>query len=243
MNLFRALIFYVVYGLSLLIYSSLTLLASLLLPLKARYHFAVQWNRFAVWWVGVCCGVRYQIIGRDKVPAEPFVLLSNHQSPWETLFLYCEFVPLCSVLKKELLRIPFFGWALWSLKPIAIDRNKRRDARQSLLNQGKDRLNRGLNVLVFPEGTRVAPGEEKKFFTGGAELAIAAGVKLVPVAHNAGLFWPTHRLAKVPGTITVVVGEPIDTAGREARELTEQVRQWVTASCQSTRPASDEGPL
>jgi 1-acyl-sn-glycerol-3-phosphate acyltransferase len=227
MNTLRAVLFYLVYAISLVIHSLLSVLLGGLLPLKTRFHFVTQWNRFAVWWVGVCCGVRYEIEGREKVPAEPFVLLSNHQSPWETIFLYCEFVPLCAVLKKELFRIPFFGWALWMLKPIAIDRSKRRDARQSMLNQGKDRLKIGLNVLVFPEGTRAAPGEEKKFFTGGAELAIAAGVKIVPVAHNAGFYWPAHHLAKKPGVIRVVVGDPIDTTGREARELTDEVRVWV----------------
>jgi 1-acyl-sn-glycerol-3-phosphate acyltransferase len=227
MNTVRAILFYLVYAISLVIHSLLSVLLGWLLPLKARFHFVTQWNRFAVWWVGVCCGVRYQIEGREKVPTEPFVLLSNHQSPWETIFLYCEFVPLCAVLKKELFRIPFFGWALWMLKPIAIDRSKRRDARQSMLNQGKDRVKIGLNVLVFPEGTRAAPGEEKKFFTGGAELAIAAGVKIVPIAHDAGLYWPAHQLAKKPGVIRVVVGDPIDTTGREARELTEEVRVWV----------------
>lgn len=167
------------------------------------------------------------MIGREKIPAGSYVMLSNHQSDWETLFLYCEFQPLCAVLKRELLRIPFFGWALWMLDPIAIDRSKRRDARQSMLTQGVQHLRDGISVLVFPEGTRGNPGQDRKYFTGGAELAIAAGTKVVPVAHNAGVYWPAHRLAKTPGVIKVIVGDPIDATGRDARELTDQVKTWI----------------
>jgi len=239
MTTLRSLFFYLVYSASLALYATLCVLVGWLLPLKVRYSFFVQWNRFAVWWVGVCCGVNYEIRGRDKVPNEPYVLLSNHQSPWETVYLYYEFRPLCAVLKKELLRIPFFGWALWMLDSIAIDRSKRRDARDSMLNQGKKQIANGINILVFPEGTRGDPGLDRKFYTGGAELAIATGVKVLPVAHNAGVYWPAHKLAKRPGTITVIVGDPIDTSGREARELTEQVKQWVNAQLASIPSGSN----
>lgn len=223
----RSILFYLVYGVTLLVHSSFCLIVGWLLPLKKRYSLVVQWNRFSVWWVGVCCGVHYEIEGREKVPDEPYVLLSNHQSPWETIFLYYEFRPLCAVLKRELLRIPFFGWALWMLNPIAIDRSKRRDARESLLTQGRKQLSNGISILVFPEGTRGKPGVDRKYFTGGAEVAIAAGAKIVPVAHNAGLYWPAHQLRKIPGTIKVIIGEPINSAGRDPRDLTEQVKLWV----------------
>jgi len=228
MLIFRSLLFYLVYSLSLVPHASLCVLFGWMLPLKARYQWFLQWNRFVVWWVGVCCGVKYAVHGREKVPNEPFVLLSNHQSPWETLFLYYEFRPLCAVLKRELLRIPFFGWALWLLDPIAIDRSKRRGARDSLLAQGRKQISHGISILVFPVGTRGQPGQDRKFFTGGAELAIATGAKVVPVAHNAGLYWPSRKLVKTPGTITVIIGDPIDSTGREARELTEQVKVWTT---------------
>lgn len=223
----RSLLFYLVYSLSLAFWSSLCVILGGLLPLKTRYTMSVQWNRFAVWWAGICCGVRYEVEGLDKIPNEPYVLLSNHQSPWETVYLVYQFCPLCPVLKKELLKIPFFGWALWMLDPIAIDRNKRRDARESLLSQGKKQIGRGINILVFPEGTRGDPGADRKYFTGGAELAIATGARILPVAHNAGVYWPAHKLLKTPGTIKVIIGDPIDTAGREPRELTEAVKQWV----------------
>lgn len=226
-NTLRSLLFYLVYAASLIPHATLCVLLAWALPLKTRYRYILQWNRFVVWWVGVCCGVRYRMEGREKIPSEPYVMLANHQSPWETVFLYYEFLPLCAVLKKELLRIPFFGWALSLLDPIAIDRSKRRDARDSMLTQGRHQLQQGVSVLVFPEGTRGEPGQDRKYYTGGAELAIATGAKVVPVAHNAGLYWPARKLVKTPGTIKVIVGDPIDTTGREARELTEEVKQWI----------------
>lgn len=223
----RSIVFYLVYALSLVPHCTLCIVLGWMLPLKARYRYFTKWNSFVVWWVGVCCGVRYEMVGREKIPADSYVMLANHQSPWETLFLYCEFQPLCAVLKRELFKIPFFGWALWMLRPIAIDRSKRRDARQSMLSQGEQNLRDGISILVFPEGTRGEPGQERKYYTGGAELAIATGAKIVPVAHNAGIYWPAHQLEKVPGTIKVIIGDPIDTKGREARELTDQVKTWI----------------
>ena len=154
-------------------------------------------------------------------------MLSNHQSPWETIFLYYFFQPLAATLKKELLYIPFFGWTLALLKPIAIDRSKKRQARKMILSQGKSRLDNAISVLIFPEGTRVDPGQDKAFSSGGATLAIESGAKILPVAHNAGEFWPAHKFIKTPGTVKVIIGEPIDTQGREPRELTEQVRVWI----------------
>jgi len=161
------------------------------------------------------------------VPPAPFVLLANHQSPWETLFLYWEFLPICAILKRELYKIPFFGWALRLLRPIAIDRSKRGKALQQLLEQGRENLDDGFSVLVFPEGTRVEPGSEKKYSAGGAELAIASGRMIVPLAHNAGLFWPAHKFVKHAGTIRVVIGKPIDPTGRKARDVTREVEAWT----------------
>lgn len=223
----RALIFYAGYSLTLMVWAVICMLVAPFLSLHGRYRLCLKWNAFAVWWLGVTCGVKYRIIGAENVPDEPVVLLSNHQSPWETLFLVLHFVPICPILKFELLKIPFFGWGLSLLKPIAIDRSKRKEARQTLLAQGRDRLSRGLSVLVFPEGTRVNPGEVRKFSTGGAELAIATGAKVLPVAHDAGHFWPAHRFVKTPGVVTVHIGQPLDTTDRDPRELTEEVATWV----------------
>jgi len=223
----RTTLFYVGYSVTLVPHATLCVVIGWMLPLHTRYHLAVLWNRFAVWWLQVTCGVSYRITGAEHVPDQPFVLLSNHQSPWETIFLYYYFVPLCATLKRELLYIPFFGWALFMLDPIAIDRSKRATARQIVLREGKRRLANGISVLVFPEGTRVAVGQHKKYSRGGAELAITAGVKVLPLAHNAGQCWPARRYLKTPGIIDVIIGAPIATEGRDARELSEAVQAWV----------------
>jgi 1-acyl-sn-glycerol-3-phosphate acyltransferase len=235
----RALLFYAGYSLSLIPWAILCLLLAPLLPLRGRYWLCLRWNYFALWWLRITCGVRHHIIGAENIPKEPVVLLSNHQSPWETLFLVLYFIPLCPILKIELLRIPFFGWALRLVKPVAIDRSKRREARLTLLTQGRARLAEGLSVLAFPEGTRADPsGEPRKLYSGGAELAVAAGAKVLPVAHDAGFFWPAHQMVKKPGVITVHIGEAIDAAGRDPRELTEEVGTWFRARLHEMQPGT-----
>lgn len=227
MKFFRSLLFYIGYFGFLAPHALLCVMVGLFMPLRARYRYFLIWNVFSLWWLRLTCGVKWQINGLENVPPAPFVLMANHQSPWETLFLYWEFLPLCAILKKELLNTPFFGWALRLLKPIAIDRSQRNRALQQMLEQGKASLDNGISVLVFPEGTRVAPGVEKKYSAGGAELAVAAGRPIVPVAHNAGLFWPAHKFIKHAGTIQVEIGKPIDTSGRNAKELTREVETWI----------------
>lgn len=229
----RAIVFYLGYTLTLIPHATLCLLICWMLPIKTRYRYVVMWNTFTVWWLKVTCGVHYRISGIENIPSRPFVLLSNHQSPWETIFLYTYFTPLCATLKRELLRIPFFGWVLAMLNPISIDRSKKFGARQTLLIEGKKRLADGISVLVFPEGTRVAPGEEKKFSSGGTELAITAEAIILPVAHNAGTCWPSHKFLKKPGTIDVIIGKPLPAKGRDARELTEEVQAWIREALQT----------
>jgi len=222
-------VFYAGYVVSLIVYATLFIVVGIFFPLKTRYVICLQWNRFAVWWLSVTCKVRYEISGIENIPDHPFVIMSNHQSPWETLFFVYYFQPVCPIIKFELLRIPFFGWGIRLLNPIAIDRSKRKEARQALLTQGTARLRDGFSVLVFPEGTRVDPGQEKKFSSGGAELAIAAEVPVLPIAHDAGIFWPAHKFMKKPGTISISIGPAIDTRDKDPRQLTEEVRVWVNA--------------
>lgn len=236
----RSALFYVGYAASLVVVASACVLFGWALPIRARYRLAMLWNHFVVWWVGVSCGVHYRISGLENVPAQPFVMLANHQSPWETLFLYDYFQPICAILKRELLWIPFFGWALAVLRPIAIDRSKGRSARNSLLTEGPKRLAAGLSVLVFPEGTRIEVGQEKKYLTGGADLAIKAGALIVPVAHNAGLYWPARKFAKRPGLIDVMVGRPIPAAGREARELTATVEGVIRGMLEQIQASREQ---
>ena len=202
-------------------------LASMLLPYRFRWRVVTQWSRFNLFWLSVTCGVTSEVEGLGNIPAEPAVVLARHESVWETLALQRRFAPQVWVLKRELLRIPFFGWGLATLRPIAIDRGAGFDAFKQMLAQGEERLANGCWVVVFPEGTRMPPGARRRFKQGGARLAVHTGRPAVPVAHNAGDCWPRNSFYKYPGTIRVVIGEPIETAGRSAREVNRLAEQWI----------------
>jgi len=206
--------------------------ALLTLPfnLKIRYYVVARiWSRAMLGWLRLTCGVKYRVIGWENVPATPVVVLSKHQSAWETLAFQSIFPPLAWVLKRELLRIPIFGWALAVVGPIAIDRGSGREALRQMVAQGKARLAKGIWVVVFPEGTRVNPGEKGKYNIGGAWLATHAGVPVLPIAHNAGTFWGRNAFLKYPGTITLSIGKPIDGTGMKADELNGRVEHWIEA--------------
>ncbi len=222
----RSTLFYIVYGPLGAVFATLAIVL-LPLPFRLRNQIVLGWNRFSVWWLSVTCGVRYEIHGAEHVPKGPYVVLAKHQSPWETLLLQYYFAPISTILKRELLRIPFFGWGLATLKPIPIDRSKPRDALKQIKTMGLQRLAEGNNILVFPEGTRIPVGQVGKYARGGADIACSADVPVVPVAHNAGVFWPAHQFVKLPGKITVVIGEPISTDGKSSREVTEQAQDWI----------------
>lgn len=202
-------------------------LASTLLPYRLRWRVVTRWSRFNLFWLSVTCGVKSEVAGLEHIPAEPTVILSRHESAWETLALQRWFAPQVWVLKRELLRIPFFGWGLATLRPIAIDRSAGRDAFAQMLQQGEERLAHGCWVVVFPEGTRVPPGVRARFKQGGARLAVHTGRPVVPVAHNAGDCWPRNSFYKYPGTIRTVIGAPIETAGRSVAEVNRTAEQWI----------------
>ncbi len=208
-----------------------TLLALVLIPFPAlfRSRMVAGWARFVLWWLGLTCGLYYRVVGREHIPDHSCVILAKHQSAWETIALQAIFPPQIWVMKRSLLLLPFFGWALWALRAIAIDRSAGREALKQLVSQGKNRLAIGLNVVVFPEGTRIPPGQRGKYHIGGAWLATHAGAEAVPVAHNAGEFWRRNSLLKRPGTITVSIGAPISTADMKADELNRQVETWIEA--------------
>lgn len=199
-----------------------------LLPYHMRYGVILTWNRFNLWWLKVTCGVRFQVQGREHIPQDSAaILMANHQSTWETIALATIFPPATWVFKKELLRIPFFGWGLRLIDPIAVDRGAGRSAVEQVKVQGKERLDRGIWVVIFPEGTRVAPGKSVRYKVGGAVLAEYAQYPVVPVAHNAGESWPRLSYIKKPGVITVSIGAPIDTAGLTAQAINERVAEWI----------------
>ena len=173
------------------------------------------------------CGIHYEVIGRENIPATNAIVLCKHQSAWETLALPLCLPPLAFVIKRELLRIPLFGWGLALLEPIAIDRLARRKAIQQLLTQGRERLEAGRWVVVFPEGTRVAAGSKGIYSLGGALLAERTGYPVIPVAHNAGECWPRRRFLKRPGTIQLTFGPVIESTGKSAEEINALAESWI----------------
>lgn len=200
------------------------------LPYHKRYPIIVFWSTLNLWSLKVICGIDYQVLGRENIPtAGAAIIMSNHQSTWETLALAEVFPPLTWVLKQELLKVPVFGWGLKLIEPVAIDRGNRKVASEQVKVQGKDRLDKGIWIVIFPEGTRVRPGDKKRYKMGGAALAAYSGYPVVPVAHNAGMSWPRHSYIKEPGTITMSIGKPIAAEGRTAEEVLQQVESWIEA--------------
>ena len=184
-----------------------------------RYRVISGWSHIMLFLARFICGVRYCVLGTENIPKKPTIVLSKHQSAWETLAFQKIFPPQVWVLKKELLHIPFFGWGLAMTSPIAINRSQGKAALKQIIRQGRARLQKGLWVIIFPEGTRIDPGKKGRYGIGGAWLSTSTGVSVVPVAHNAGVLWGKNSFIKFPGTITVSIGEPIDPAGMEANEL------------------------
>lgn len=205
-----------------------------------RYRVIALWARFFVWLAVALCGVRYRVQGQGHIPSSPCVFLSKHQSAWETLAYQEILPPHVMVLKRELLRIPFFGWGLAMLSPIAIDRASGNVALKQVLDEGPKRLAIGFYVTMYPEGTRIAPGHRGRYRVGGASLAAHAGVPIVPIAHNAGYVWPRKSFLKRPGMVTVSIGPPIQTAGRAPGSLISEVEAWIEAECARLGPARDE---
>ena len=192
-----------------------------------RYRVTSTWTRTMLFLLRVVCGVKYRVLGEENIPTTPSIILSKHQSAWETMAFQKIFPPQVWVLKKELLNIPFFGWGLSMTSPIAIDRSSGKAALDQVVEQGTDRLKQGFWVVIFPEGTRIAPGKKGKYKIGGAWLATHTDVPVVPVTHNAGELWGRNAFVKHPGTITVSVGKPINQTGLEADELNAKVEAWI----------------
>lgn len=205
------------------------------LPYSIRYRYIVLWNHVAVWLARVLVNMHVQLVGAENIPDMPCVVMSKHQSQFETFYLQTLFQPLNTILKKELLSIPFFGWGLARLEPIAIDRSNPKQALRQIQQEGLDRLKKERNVLIFPEGTRIPYGEKGNYARSGANLAIAAGVPVLPVAHNAGKLWPADQFMKTPGIITFSIGPLISSQGRNSRELTDEVEQWIERECERIR--------
>lgn len=205
-----------------------TLIALLALPLNpiTRNRLISGWARSMLWWLKVTCNIRHEITGIENIPNSPTIILSKHQSTWETFAFQAIFPTQVYVLKRELLWIPIFGWGLAMSSPIAINRAAGREALKQLVEKGKDRLAKGFWVVIFPEGTRIAPKKRGKYHIGGAWLATHTETPVLPVAHNAGDFWPKGFI-KTPGIIHMHIGKSIQTTGLKTDALNQLVENWI----------------
>jgi 1-acyl-sn-glycerol-3-phosphate acyltransferase len=207
------------------------------LPLHWRYRLTMGWPRLAAWGARFFCGLRWQVQGWENLPDGPAIILSKHQSAWETLFLPSHLPrQVCFVYKKELHLVPFFGWGLALLRMIPIDRAKGREAFEQVVQIGQIRLDEGRWPILFPEGTRIAPGKMGRFKFGGALLAIRTGTPIVPIAHNAGEYWPRNSFLKKSGLITVSIGAPISPEGLTPDALNQKVHDWISSEMQRLNP-------
>ncbi len=209
------------------IFVTIALILCIPLSPRGRYLVISRWALSMLWWLRVSCNIRYQVIGRENIPESPVIVLSKHQSTWETLAFQQVLPPQVWVLKRELLRVPFFGWGLAMTSPIAINRAGGRDALKQMLEQGLDRLKQGFFIIIFPEGTRTVFGDRGKYHIGGAWLATHAKRPVLPVAHNAGAIWGKGSFLKRPGTITMSIGTPIVTEGIKPDVLNQAVEAWI----------------
>ncbi len=225
-----------------LLYAVFFVIGAPFVPVEKRFGFAAWYARRMLDALRILCRLDFEVTGAENFPAEPHVALWKHSSAWETFAQFLIGPPKVIVLKRELFWIPFFGWGLAQLRSIAIDRGAGASAVNQVIGQGTARLKDGLSVLVFPEGTRVAAGETRKFGVSGALLASRAGCLVVPVTHDAGHYWPRRGLLKRPGTIRVVIGAPIAAAGRDAREINAEAQAAITATLARIRAqAGDSG--
>lgn len=224
----RSIIYFIAMVLTTAFFGTLIITIGLLLPLGARDRLSQVWGELNLWLMRVICRLKYRIHGEENLPKQAVIVMSKHQSSWETIALKGLLMKNQSwVLKHELKKIPIFGWALASVPTIAIDRNAGRKAVKQVVGQGTALLNSGRLIVIFPEGTRTAPGQKKKYGIGGGMLAEKSGFPIVPIAHNAGVFWSRRAMKKYPGTIDMVVGKPIESAGKNAAEITREVEQWI----------------
>lgn len=225
----RSLVFYIIH----LVFSVIFIFSGIFFiwffPFRTKFAYLSNWNRVTIFLAKYIAGIDYKVTGLENIPQQgPYVVLAKHQSQWETYFLLLLFYPVSIILKKELLKIPGFGWGLQMLKAIPIDRSNPKQAIRQIQSEGLVRLKEDqIPVLIFPEGTRIPFGQSGKYARSGAALAAAAEVPLLLVSHNAGFFWPADTFLKRPGTIEVIISKPIDTHGKSALELTNAAQEWI----------------
>lgn len=232
----RSVLFFSLMAVATVIWSMACLLFAPL-PYNKRYYWTARWNVFVIWLAKVICGIRYQIKGMENLPDAPVILLSKHQSAWETIFyLTCMPRPLVFVFKKEITYIPFFGWGISLMRMIPIDRSKGKDAFAQVVVHGRRRLADGQWVIMFPEGTRIPVGQKGNYKMGGTRLATETNTPVVPIAMNSGECWAKNSFIKMPGLITVSIGKPIPPDGLSAVEMMKKVEAWIEGEMRVISP-------
>lgn len=226
MIILRSTLFLVVQALLTILFSLIGLLTFPFGPFT-RYRIISVWNHIVVRAARLICGIRHELLGLENIPDHPVIVMAKHQSAWETIALPTLLPPMSIVIKRELLNIPFFGWGMRMVSPIAINRQAGKESLKQIVAQGKARMQQGFWVLIFPEGTRVKAGEVGRYGIGGAWLATHTKTPVLPVAHNAGEVWPRNSFFKRPGTVTVSIGPMISSEGKKADVLNEEVRNWI----------------
>lgn len=197
------------------------------LPYRFRIAIAIAWANRVMWMLKLTCGLDYVVEGRENLPQQPGVLMLKHTSTWEVIAQFCIFDKQSWVIKRELMWAPFIGWALLFMRPIPVNRSAGRTAVEQVIKKGSQRMRQGMGVMVFPEGTRMEPGQTHRYGLSGALLALEVGRPVIPVAHNAGDFWLRRGLLKKPGTIRLVIGPPIEVSGKEPEALNLEVQNWI----------------
>jgi len=222
----RSILFWIGFYISTILVTSV-LTISFILPFRYRYAISRTWPMFNLWWLKLTCNLDYEVNGLENIPDEPVIFMSKHQSTWETI-TYQQFLPpTVWVLKRELMWIPIFGWGVAMLSPVAINRSSGKKALNQLIEKGSKKLNSGICIMIFPEGTRTTAGQPTKYKAGGAVLATRTGHKVVPIAHNAGYYWPKGQFQKHPGIIKVVIGPAIETKGKTASQILNETETWI----------------
>ncbi len=222
----RSFVFWFFFALAIVIFATLLML-SFPFPLEKRFVLTQTWSRLVVWWLKFTCNLDYKVEGTENIPDKPGIVFCKHQSTWETTALNLWFTPQSWVIKRELLWIPIFGWGARMMEPIALNRGAGRKAVDQLTREGRQHLQQGRWVLVFPEGTRIEPGKTGRYRIGGASLAESTGYPVTPVAHNAGEYWPRRGFVKRPGVIQVRIGPAIETENKSAPQILAEARKWI----------------
>jgi len=228
MLLIRSILFFILLLISTVLFALPIFTIGMLMPFRPRCQMANAWGKTCLWLLKITCNLKYEVKGWENLPEHSAIIMAKHQSAWETIAMRGIFPPEQAwILKRELMWIPFFGWALAAVGSISINRSSGRAAMRQVIAKGTEKLKMGRLVMIFPEGTRVAPGERKRYGMGGAILAEKSGYPIIPVAHNAGVYWRRRGVQKYPGTVQMVIGEPIDPKGKSTNEIIAEVEEWI----------------